>query len=176
MALVQTLATVHQSLWSIYKNTYNRDKAMKRHESIVPLSRDHHTGLLFCWKIRQGLKKQIPPARIQPYVQYFWDNHLKQHFEEEENILFAALKDSKCQQAVAEHKEIRKLIDANTNTADSLNALADSIDNHIRFEERVLFPHIEQVLPAEQLAAIGNQLHTLHENHLSDLYPDEFWV
>lgn len=32
---------------------------MKRNENLVPLSRDHHFGLLCCWKIRQGIKKEV---------------------------------------------------------------------------------------------------------------------
>ena len=32
---------------------------IKRSEYLKPLSRDHHQGLLLCWKIRTGLKKGI---------------------------------------------------------------------------------------------------------------------
>ena len=153
---------------------------MKRHESIVVLSRDHHFGLLFCWKIRTALKKNIALERIRPYVSYFWDNHLKHHFEEEETLLFALLQDELCKQAISEHNEIRRHIEAiaetNDVSANALVLLADSLDNHIRFEERVLFPHIEKNLSEEVLAGIGNQLVKLHETHEKDTYQDEFWV
>jgi hemerythrin-like domain-containing protein len=153
---------------------------MKRHESMVALSREHHFGLLFCWKIRQGVKKQVPTERMQSYVQYFWDNHLQQHFEEEERLLFATLQDSLCDQAISEHNNIRKLVEAvNSITPvppNELTLLVDSIDNHIRFEERTLFPHIEKVLPEEVLTDIGIRLKLLHEGHPKDMYADEFWV
>lgn len=148
---------------------------MKRDENIVTLSRDHHTALLFCWKIRQGIKRKVTTERIHTYVQYFWNNHLEQHFKEEETILFAAIQDSLCEQAIAEHKELRKTIAA-TATTDNLNLLADTLDNHIRFEERILFPHLEKILAEETLAAIGKRLQAMHETHPKDLYADEFWV
>jgi len=153
---------------------------MKRHESIVALSREHHFGLLFCWKIRQGIKKHVPTERIQPYIQYFWDYHLQQHFEEEEKLLFAALQDDLCDQAILEHNNIRELV-ASVNRIipvrpDKLILLADTVDNHIRFEERTLFPHIEKELPEEVLADIGLRLKLLHEGHPKDNYHDEFWV
>lgn len=153
---------------------------MKRHESIVTLSREHHFGLLFCWKIRQGVKKQVPAERIQPYIKYFWENHLQKHFEEEETLLFILMQDSLVEEAIAEHKHIRQLMRAffTTETVDptQLNILADTLDNHIRFEERILFPHMEEKLSEEKLAELGSRLHELHPIREKDDYPDEFWV
>lgn len=153
---------------------------MKRHESISPLSRDHHFGLLFCWKLRQGIKKQIPAERIQSYVKYFWRNHLQEHFEEEEKLLFDALRDGLCSQATGEHQQIRQLIATISGAAPvdahKINALADALDRHIRFEERILFPHIEQTLPGETLAKIGSRLSQSHETPAKDNYSDEFWT
>ncbi len=65
------------------------DKPIKRNENMVPLSRDHHFGLLFCWKIRQGLKAKIDLERIRKYILHFWKSHLEQHFKEEETLLFS---------------------------------------------------------------------------------------
>lgn len=153
---------------------------MKRHESIAALSRDHHTGLLFCWKLRQGLNRTVPPERMRPYVEYFWNHHLRQHFSEEETILFAALRDNVSEQAMAEHAQIRQLagpIIAGTPVLpEQLRQLADMVDRHIRFEERVLFPHIEKMLPAEKLAEIGAALQQQHQSGAKDDYPDEFWA
>ncbi len=154
---------------------------MKRHESIVALSREHHFGLLFCWKIRQGIKNQVPAERILPYIAYFWKQHLKSHFDEEETLLFAPLKDDLVAQAIGEHRHIRSLVETlsqgNENpTPDSLLSLADAVDNHIRFEERTLFPHIEKALPEDQLAVMGEKIQQLHQVQKKDDYADEFWV
>ncbi|MGN6292414.1 MAG: hemerythrin domain-containing protein [Chitinophagaceae bacterium] len=153
---------------------------MRRHESIVALSRDHHFGLLFCWKIRQGIKKQVPAERIKPYVKYFWTSHLQQHFEEEEALLFTALQDNLVAQAIFEHDHIKQLVGAIANTAsfqpDQFRALADALDKHIRFEERILFPYIEETLSEENLTQLGKRLKQIHPTDGQDNYPDEFWV
>lgn len=153
---------------------------MKRHESIIALSREHHFGLLFCWKIKQALNKQVAPKRIQPYIGYFWDNHLEHHFKEEETWLFAALQDTLVDQAIAEHRHIEQLVNEllakEIVLADDLNTLATVVDEHIRFEERTLFPHLEKKLSQDKLLLLGQKLQELHPTREKDDYPDEFWV
>lgn len=152
---------------------------MKRHESIVILSREHHFGLLFCWKIRQGLNKQVPAERIQPYVKHFWNNHLQEHFKEEETLLFTLMEDDLTERARAEHTQIIQFVTAVSNTPaqhELLNSLADALDNHIRFEERILFPHMEKELSEDKLVKLGDRLKHLHPEREKDDYPDEFWL
>jgi len=59
-------------------------KPIKRHESIQPLSRDHHHGLLLSWKIRSGISKGVDINRIKKYADWFYTNHIKPHFGIEE--------------------------------------------------------------------------------------------
>lgn len=156
-------------------------KPIKRNEHIVILSREHHMGLLFCWKIRQGLKKQADTNRIEKYVAYFWDSHLRQHFREEEDHLFEKVNDDFCWKAMQQHREIRALIHQVTGSVpvpstDMLNQLADCVDAHIRFEERELFPHLEKVLDEQELIRIGAALAHSHAIAVKDNFPDEFWV
>ncbi|WP_119079614.1 hemerythrin domain-containing protein [Chitinophaga alhagiae] len=146
---------------------------IKRSEHIAPLSRDHHHGLLFSWKIKQGLKKQVDTARITAYVDYFWNTHLLQHFREEETLLFNQVEDEGCAKALQQHKAIAELV--KERDAASLAALAAQVDQHIRFEERELFPRLEAILPAEALARTGAELARLHETENKDDYKDEFW-
>ncbi|NCT95599.1 MAG: hemerythrin domain-containing protein, partial [Chitinophagaceae bacterium] len=116
---------------------------MKRNEQIVPLSRDHHAGLLFCWKIRQGIRNQTETERIRQYVLYFWQEHLKTHFREEEELLFSTTTDVLIGRAISEHRilenRIRQVIDNKQINDTLLEEIADLTDNHIRFEERILF-------------------------------------
>lgn len=153
---------------------------MKRHESILALSREHHFGLLFCWKLRQGIKKQVPAERMRPYVKYFWHHHLREHFAEEETLLFSLLHDNLTEQAMLEHKHLKQLaediIQAAAVTQDDLNTLANTLDDHIRFEERKLFPHMEEKLPEEELTELGLRLQRLHAIPEKDDYADEFWT
>lgn len=153
---------------------------MKRHESIVTFSREHHFGLLFCWKIRHGIKKQVPGEQILSYAKYFWENHLWRHFEEEETLLFCQLQDRLVGQALSEHGHIRQLMEMVISIkpvqTDLLSTLADMVDDHIRFEERILFPHIEKELPEKKLVELGKLFQHLHSGREKDDYPDEFWA
>ncbi|AHF16938.1 hemerythrin domain-containing protein [Niabella soli] len=152
---------------------------MKRNIHLVALSRDHHHGLLFCWKIRQGIALNIAAERILAYIRYFYETHLQPHFQEEETILFVASADPLCQRAINEHREIagriREITEGDAD-APALLSLADLTDAHIRFEERVLFPHLEETLTATQLAGIGDTLQQLHANTPADTHADTFWI
>ncbi|MBO9617862.1 MAG: hypothetical protein J7539_02405 [Niabella sp.] len=151
---------------------------MKRNTHLVPLSREHHYGLLFCWKIRQGVTLKVAAARIVPYVRYFYETHLRQHFHEEEATLFTN-NDPYCQRALTEHKEIvQRVLQLTENEPDAaaLISFADLLDAHIRYEERVAFPYLEQNLSQEQLDTIGNALRHLPTDAAADTYPDPFWI
>ena len=153
-------------------------KPIKRNVNIVKLSRDHHASLLFCWKIRQGIKYHIEFDRIINYVEYFWNNHLQEHFKEEEKFLFKTFIDENVERAIDEHQKIKELIRRlPTEIADKrnelLSELAETVNQHVRFEERILFPHLEKKLSGEQLEIIGTQI---NDEPLPDNYQDNFWT
>lgn len=152
---------------------------IKRNSNIVALSKDHHFGLLFCWKITEGIKKNIPLHRIKSYVEFFWKNHLAVHFKEEEELLFDPINDPFCDKAKEDHQIIRKEIEKIMNNEergkhDYLH-LAQLINQHIRFEERVLFPNLELLLSEQKLEEIGRRLAQFHTVYKDD-YADEFWI
>lgn len=146
---------------------------MKRNPHLVPLSRDHHTALLFCWKIRQGLQLNIAPERLAAYADYFFVQHLSAHFDEEEKLLFLDKTDPLVLRAIKEHDLIRQII-CSSKSKDNLILLAQTLDDHIRFEERILFPHLENTIDNDTLEYAGNCL--LKEHVQQDNYPDEFWI
>lgn len=154
-------------------------KPLKRDVNIQPLSKDHHFTLLFCWKIRTGIRNKIEPERIRKYVEYFWNADMKTHFREEEEILFAPVQDEMVQQALDDHIQIAHDVNhvaaaSDAAVEEALNTLADRVEAHVRYEERELFPHLERVLTSDQLAAIGLALSK--EESLQENYEDEFWV
>ncbi|MEH7889394.1 hemerythrin domain-containing protein [Elizabethkingia meningoseptica] len=150
---------------------------MKRNENIVLLSRDHHFGLLCSWKIRQGLKKEIAAERIGRYVRYFWTSHLEEHFREEEEILFPYADDKFAERIRQEHRQIRSLTAAIEIAVDPelLLSFANALEQHIRFEERIWFPHLEELLDKQTMEEIGKALDVVHAAE-TDEYEDEFWV
>ena len=155
-----------------------KPKPIKRNENIAKLSRDHHASLMFCWKLRQGIKKDVEIKRMQDYLSYFLVQHFTPHFQEEEDILFAPLKDEKVQKAIDDHVIIMKMV-ADIINSDSedlktdLTSLANLVDAHVRYEERILFPHLEKELSEEQLEIIGQRI---SYDAIKDDYEDQFWV
>lgn len=152
---------------------------IKRDKNLVALSKDHHSTLLFCWKIRNGLKLKVETVRMKRYVQYFWQTHMQPHFYEEETILFVPVQDAAVQKALDEHADIKKQIEAINASGNvlplQLKMLADAVDNHVRYEERELFPHLENILIEEQLKEIGSKLETMASAVCNDEFNDEFW-
>ena len=152
---------------------------IKRNYNLVPLSKDHHSTLLFCWKIRTGLKLKVETDRMKRYVQYFWQAHMQPHFYEEETILFVPIPDAAVKKALNEHADIKAQIEtiiASKNVEPlQFKMLADAVDNHVRYEERELFPHLENMLTEEQLKEIGNKLQTAANDVCNDEFTDEFW-
>ncbi len=151
---------------------------IKRNSNIQELSRDHHFGLLFCWKIKEGVKKNVSSERIINYIQFFWEGHLKTHFFEEEQQLFQRVRDPLCEKAMEEHLLIKEKMEHLTvaNAQHHFLELTELINGHIRFEERVLFPHLELILSEEALKEIGTYLTEAHHLSFKDDYKDEFWV
>lgn len=156
------------------------DKPLKRNENIRPLSREHHYGLLFCWKIRSGLKKEVDVNRIIRYVKYFYNSYLKLHFEEEERLLFDKVKHEMCDDAQKDHTEISELVTKILSEEDDIRSnlleLSNKVNDHIRFEERKLFPYLEEILTETELAKIGGQLNELHALRSVEQFNDEFWI
>jgi hemerythrin-like domain-containing protein len=152
-------------------------KPIKRSEQLKPLSHDHHDGLLFAWKIKQGLKKGSDLETIAKYVSWFWENHLQLHFKKEEELLVPLMPadDKLVKRMSDEHEEMEALIHINANIADETNLLsiAEKVNDHIRFEERLLFPHIESSLTQYQLDFILKKL--LVDGAECSKWEEEFW-
>ena len=150
-------------------------KPIKRSPELAPLSREHHEGLLFVWKIRQGLKNKTNIAMINAYVLWFWKEILQHHIKKEDAIFLHLLPvDTYLLRMSEEHVVIKKLFEENgeLNEVALLN-LASFIEKHIRFEERELFPHLERTLTAIQLQKASQQLMPAK---VCNKWQDEFWI
>jgi hemerythrin-like domain-containing protein len=154
---------------------------MKRNQNLIELSRDHHQGLLLGWKIKQGFKYQVPLDEIKKYIVYFAKEALFPHFEEEEKQVLIHLEATNkfYQRTLSEHRKIRELIaeiQAKESSTEALFLnLADHIHDHIRFEERELFPYLETTLSDEQLDEIGKLISNVHQPYIEN-YPHDFWT
>lgn len=153
---------------------------IKRHDALVQFSREHHFGLLLSWKIKQGIAKNIDNKRMAEYILAASDVEILPHFENEEKELFGLLAkdDSLRLRAEQEHASIRQKLKElkDGQQAETLSAFASELDAHIRFEERELFPHIEQQQSFEVYAgAIKAHESAPHEDFDSS-WSDHFWL
>lgn len=149
-------------------------KPIKRHPSLQQLSREHHFGLLFCWKIRQGMRFGVELDRIQRYATWFWENNQVKHFDLEEGKLFPILgmDHPKVVRALDEHKRIEAYIKNGLQNEEDVNALDKLLVDHIRFEERDLFNEIQQIATDDELKLLEEHDH----QELVGNWDDEFWV
>ncbi len=150
---------------------------IKRSEQLSPLSREHHEGLLFVWKIRQGVQNGIAVDRIAPFIRWFWQLHLQPHFQKEETLLPPLLpaQSPLVQQMLAEHAAIQNSIGIVHENTDYgfLKQLATMIHDHIRFEERQLFNEIEKTATDKQLQLLVEQL---QDEPACAPWQDPFWL
>jgi len=125
----------------------------RRHPSLVPLSHDHRDALALA----------------------FFADHLTAHFRAEEEALFGFLRlrfaDSPerlalIDQLVADHRELGNRRDA-VAAADgdvlvpALVAFADLLEAHVRREERELFEHFPDGVPAAEAQALADSVRRL---------------
>ena len=148
------------------------NKPLKRNPALVSFSKDHHFALLLIWKIKEGLRKNVAHERIRNYILHFFDADLKEHFRLEEELMFQKLPaDNKMRiQAEEEHMYIYRLVAEIKLKVDkeSLLHFAETLDKHIRFEERQLFPFLQETFNHQQLEEISRAHKMEHE-------PDEAW-
>ena len=158
-------------------------KPQKRDVNLVPLSREHHFGLLFCWKIREGLKLGADLQVMRDYVCYFWNNILKEHCEEEEWLLRRLLSTNDLAQIrmKEEHRLLQEIISAVCECKkldleeDLLHTLQQDLIDHIRWEERELFPYLQAVVNPDELELAGKLMEQKHSPK-KDSFKPEFWV
>ena len=139
-------------------------KAGRRHESLIPLSREHHYGLVVSLKIHRELEKHIADTdwlndRANKVIRFF-DSDLRAHFRVEEEIVFPAMSGieearATVEQLIADHRNLERLVDrlrqaSEVEAGPLLRQFADVLETHIHTEERVLFPCYEQNLTARQ--------------------------
>ena len=150
----------------------------KRHESLIPLSHDHHHGLALALRCRKQALGQIRPIgaeglreRAAEFVE-FYRNSLAAHFRAEEEALFPLIRstvdgcDATLDALLGDHKQIRQAIprlEAGAGLAKLIFDLGDLLERHIRKEERELFPLFEQHVSPDQASAIGPKIKVLIE-------------
>jgi hemerythrin-like domain-containing protein len=136
---------------------------VKRDPALVGLSHDHHNALFTALKLRRATELNAGAAR--DALATYWEGPGRIHFRLEEEVLFPAYArhghayDELVARALCDHIAIRQMIavvlEDPQAPLDDLHALGDLMSEHVRLEERKLFPLIEQALPAPELAELA---------------------
>lgn len=119
---------------------------MKRHPALEPFSRDHNTGLILARALQQGHEHANEDAR------QAWDRELRDHFDEELRLLGPLMNEGQRTRMTEEHGEIERLI---ASLPKDSERLGDLLHDHIRWEERELFPWIEANASPERLVDLA---------------------
>jgi hemerythrin-like domain-containing protein len=143
-------------------------KSPRRHESLIPLSREHHYGLMLCLRIHRGLQlrsnDETWTREKAAQAAQFFATDLAAHFKAEEEALFPAMRDiagasELLNELLSEHRKLETLAGRLRGSqvrqlVDALGEFADLLEAHIRKEERELFPLYERLVSDEVAAEV----------------------
>lgn len=139
---------------------------MKRHEALAPLSREHHGALILAQLVKKGAPayKGLPTdtdGKIN-YTVNFYKHDLILHFSKEEAILEKVRHadtdiERLTKEIISEHDTLKKRFLSLETAADkqtALDELGHLLEAHIRKEERILFPLIQEHCSEELLSQL----------------------
>lgn len=141
---------------------------MKRVNQLQPLSRQHHLGLHVG---RHAKECADNPQAITEHWQALssYMSEMRHHFQIEDNLIVDALVPHQSSQPKVasvlnkleeQHQQLNELTaeictsQNNTVTVQQVRQLGNLLYDHVRFEERELFPMIEEYLTEDELNAI----------------------
>ena len=150
----------------------------KRHPALIPLSHDHHHGLALALRCRKHALGQLNPGEpaateaCAAEASRFFNENLTAHFEAEETVLFPLMAaHEECRELVArledEHRTFRRMVEDPGETGGVRKFLfdfGDLLEQHIRSEERQLFPAFETLVPEAEAERAGREIKRLLES------------
>lgn len=156
-------------------------KPLPRHEAIQPLSRHHHHALTMALKINKTLTGEVSDetaAHLREQILLFWEPGGQAHFREEEEILlpaysrYASIEQEEIVKMLVEHTQIRALIaaisDKDGNWKERMGELGRLLEQHVRREERIIFPMMETAMPEDVLNRLAPYFHEFHNGGACD--------
>jgi hemerythrin-like domain-containing protein len=139
---------------------------MRRNAALEGLSRDHHLALVVAQKLERATVDTAPMAR-RAFLSY-WASEGRHHLRAEDEVLLPGCvrhidpRDDSVVRVLVDHVDLRRRAADLEADADpplhEIRALGELLRGHVRYEERVLFRLIEQVVPEPELAALATAL------------------
>lgn len=136
---------------------------MNRELRLQGLSSDHHHSLILVNHIRQALAHGGSELELCAHVAAHYEKDLEPHFRVEEQLLLPELSNDSVRdlasRTLAEHRLLRSQIAASmSGQLDALRALADTLEAHVRFEERELYPACQVAVPEQVLDEVARRV------------------
>lgn len=147
---------------------------MKRHPALREFSDDHHQGLVNARRLKKagGTRGGAGSSDAARSFLEFWHAETAPHFRKEEEVLLPVLArhggDLEAEPValmLAQHASIRGFamqlgdeLDRKEVREETLRALGEQLEAHIRLEERVVFPMIERFLSEDALKEVALRL------------------
>lgn len=140
---------------------------MKRTEALRPLSREHLVALTVAKKLRAT----EDPASASAEFLSFWREDGRTHFRAEEEVLLpvwalhAEVDRAGVTRMLDEHREIRKealRLQEGAASVEQLRSLGELLHDHVRFEERALFPRVEEDLDEDAANELAARIEDFH--------------
>lgn len=153
----------------------------QRHPALVPLASDHYHGLALALKLQQGTqaltRMWAHDSKFQAgYVVAFFEKELRHHFEVEERALFPLVVQhvgeakALVDELTADHRSMEHLVGKICNLSTStltqdLIEFGKLLEQHIRKEDRQLFPLFESKAPVHILERAVKEVHDYYPAH-----------
>jgi len=125
---------------------------MKRSAALTPLSREHHHALSLAMQASKAARSDDASQwqQVADHIRQHYQQTLHIHFAEEERSLLPALAQAGqtglVQRTLDEHAHLHRLLQhAELASPALLQAFADAMTAHVRFEERELFAMAESI-------------------------------
>jgi hypothetical protein len=138
---------------------------MKRSAALTPLSHDHHHGLFAALGLTRAT--EATAAQAAGAFLEFWRSEGRRHFRIEEDLLLpgfarhGAADHPAVVRALVEHVDLRRRaqdVERGGAPLEALHELGRRLSAHIRAEETGLFALVEETLPPDALAALGEAI------------------
>ncbi|MDQ4078239.1 MAG: hemerythrin domain-containing protein [Chloroflexota bacterium] len=165
---------------------------MKRHPALQDYSRDHHFLLLQTREIRWFFDESRHAAQLEQLSAGFlsaWRRDIGPHLQEEEAVLLPfyaqhdAADEAYLQRVYSEHAWLRENVlafqerlEQDEDFLELLGQIGHRLHDHVRFEERVLFQHMQSLLSDAELADLDARSRAYRERHRPEaIGPRDEW-
>lgn len=141
---------------------------IKRDAALQPLSREHFNGLCRARDLVAAADAAQCRCALDKFVRC-WNAEIAGHFDDEERLLLPLIRDcARRRRLLAEHEELKRMAAAAQLVGPDpdpgwVKRLGQLLHDHIRWEERELFPSVEQALSEPDRAKLAEATRKIEE-------------